>query len=172
MTAGGGLTIASRGKCRWVGRAGILPARPHLPQWTRYLALTVSFLGLQLVWSCEMSRVRAIFISLQPLQSPMIPLKGSRAMAASRARNPLDYSFSQADLQFLLASGRPLPPLARDQQEYDVGRLSRRTFVGPHRPTPRRRPLGRLQVTPRQAEAVHHCRLRLDELVRHDARVE
>ncbi|POY73600.1 hypothetical protein BMF94_3133 [Rhodotorula taiwanensis] len=71
MTAGGGLTIASRGKCRWVGRAGILPARPHLPQWTRYLALTVSFLGLQLVWSCEMSRAAPFLLSLGISKSMM-----------------------------------------------------------------------------------------------------
>lgn len=61
MTGAGGLTLgggasAGRTHCRWVGRAGVLAARPHLPQWTRYFALTVCYTGLQLIWTCEMAR--------------------------------------------------------------------------------------------------------------------
>ncbi|GAA5987039.1 hypothetical protein JCM10908_001002 [Rhodotorula pacifica] len=72
MTGGGGLTLGgSHGKCRWVGRAGILSARPHLPQWTRYLALNVSFLGVVLVWSCEMARASPFLLSLGVSKSMM-----------------------------------------------------------------------------------------------------
>ncbi|EGU12923.1 hypothetical protein RTG_00964 [Rhodotorula toruloides ATCC 204091] len=62
---------ASRGRSRWVGRAGVLSHRPLLPEWVRFLALTVSLLGLQLVWSCEMSQASPFLLSLGVSKSMM-----------------------------------------------------------------------------------------------------
>lgn len=47
-------SIKRRGKSRWIGRSKIL--KPDSPAWCKYLVLTVSMLGLQLVWSCEMAQ--------------------------------------------------------------------------------------------------------------------
>lgn len=43
-------------KSRWVGRAAILKQYPRCSEWMRLLALTISFLGVQLVWSCQMAQ--------------------------------------------------------------------------------------------------------------------
>ncbi|GAA5902876.1 hypothetical protein JCM6882_009150 [Rhodosporidiobolus microsporus] len=61
----------SGGRSRWVGRADILPTRPEAPQWARFLVLTVSFLGLQLVWSCEMAQASPFLLSLGVSKSMM-----------------------------------------------------------------------------------------------------
>lgn len=60
-SGGGG---GSHTRSRWVGRAAILPSFPHAPQWIRQLALTISMLGLQLVWSCEMAQASPYLLSL------------------------------------------------------------------------------------------------------------
>lgn len=40
-----------------MGRAAIIiPHLPQAPPFARYAALTISMLGLQLVWSCEMAQ--------------------------------------------------------------------------------------------------------------------
>lgn len=43
-------------RTRWVGRSTILPGWPAAPQWVRFLALTLCFVGVQLLWSCEMAQ--------------------------------------------------------------------------------------------------------------------
>lgn len=56
-------------RSRWVGRASVLGgsagagARAR-PDWLKHLALTVAMLGLQLVWSCEMSQASPYLLSL------------------------------------------------------------------------------------------------------------
>lgn len=60
------------GRNQWVGRPTILGWAGHsVPQWARYLVLTVSFLGLQLVWSCEMAQASPYLLSLGVSKSMM-----------------------------------------------------------------------------------------------------
>ncbi|GAA5822156.1 hypothetical protein JCM11251_004876 [Rhodosporidiobolus azoricus] len=72
MTGLGAIPSSSGGgRSRWVGRADILPTRPDAPQWLRFLVLTVQLLGLQLVWSCEMSQASPFLLSLGVSKSMM-----------------------------------------------------------------------------------------------------
>jgi solute carrier family 45, member 1/2/4 len=49
----------------------ILPYVPHAPHALRFLVLTVSMLGLQLVWSCEMAQASPYLLSLGVSKSHM-----------------------------------------------------------------------------------------------------
>lgn len=51
-----GVSLRARGRTRWVGRSAILAQFPLAPAWLRYLSLTISFVGIQLLWSCEMAQ--------------------------------------------------------------------------------------------------------------------
>ncbi|GAA5944417.1 uncharacterized protein JCM15063_000948 [Sporobolomyces koalae] len=61
---------ASR-RLRWVGRSAVLPTHPHAPTWLKNLAITSSFFGLQLVWSCEMAQASPFLLSLGVSKSMM-----------------------------------------------------------------------------------------------------
>jgi hypothetical protein len=129
MTGGGGLTLASatsHGKCRWVGRAGILSTRPHLPQWIRYLAVTVS---------CGPAKWQGkhTFPSLPPLAIRFISRGADRALETFTCRaSPfllsLGVSKSMMSVVFLAGplSGLIVQPLVGVLSDGCKSRLGRR----------------------------------------------
>jgi hypothetical protein len=123
-----------RARSRWVGRPAILPSAPDAPQWLRYLAVTISMLGLQLVWSCEMAQASPYLLSLGVSKSMMaiVFLAGSCS----------SFYASSSSSNF----------------------LSRRTAVRPHCTAPCRCPLRLMQVLVRPPPPIHHRRLCCDEL--------
>ncbi|GAA5882172.1 hypothetical protein JCM16303_002262 [Sporobolomyces ruberrimus] len=62
---------ASGNRSRWVGRSSVLHSHPQAPKWLKNLALTSSFFGLQLVWSCEMAQASPFLLSLGVSKSMM-----------------------------------------------------------------------------------------------------
>ncbi|GAA5975120.1 hypothetical protein JCM5350_000140 [Sporobolomyces pararoseus] len=72
MAGSSGLSIShpTSFKSRWVGRSAILPGHTA-PKWVGLLALTSSFFGLQLVWSCEMAQASPFLLSLGVSKSMM-----------------------------------------------------------------------------------------------------
>ncbi|GAA6058853.1 hypothetical protein JCM10212_002797 [Sporobolomyces blumeae] len=65
------MSTAQRTRTRWVGRSSILPSSPRAPRWLKFLVLTSSFFGLQLVWSCEMAQASPFLLSLGVSKSAM-----------------------------------------------------------------------------------------------------
>lgn len=119
---------ASRGRSRWVGRAGILSHRPLLPEWVRFLALTICLLGLQLVWACEMSQ------GAWPAshEVPSFPTYTHHVFAASPFLLSLGVSKSMMSVVFLAGplSGlivQPLVGVLSDGCKSSLGR--RRPFI-------------------------------------------
>ncbi|GAA5953409.1 hypothetical protein JCM3765_005030 [Sporobolomyces pararoseus] len=72
MTGSSSLSLShpTPAKSRWVGRSAILPGHTA-PKWVGLLALTSSFFGLQLVWSCEMAQASPFLLSLGVSKSMM-----------------------------------------------------------------------------------------------------
>ncbi|SCV70975.1 BQ2448_3737 [Microbotryum intermedium] len=51
-------------RSRWVGRAAVLPTSPFASQTLKLIVVSLSMLGLQLVWSCEMAQASPYLLSL------------------------------------------------------------------------------------------------------------
>lgn len=111
----------------------ILPTTPQAPQWLRFLVLTISFLGLQLVWSCEMAQASPYLLSLGVSKSHMaiVFLAGEFARLTDGAP-PLSFRDARADS---LTPGRA-GPLSGLIVQPVVGVLSDgcRSFLGRRRP--------------------------------------
>ncbi|KDE07787.1 hypothetical protein MVLG_01886 [Microbotryum lychnidis-dioicae p1A1 Lamole] len=57
-------TPTRRTRSRWVGRAAVLPTSPFASQTLKLIVVSLSMLGLQLVWSCEMAQASPYLLSL------------------------------------------------------------------------------------------------------------
>jgi hypothetical protein len=128
LMSGGSATFppARRARARWVGRSIILPQYPNAPQYWRYLALTISMFGLQLVWSCEMSQGECAG------RTPCDAAAHSRLVAASPYLLSLGLSKSMMAIVFLAGplSGlivQPVVGVLSDGCRSSMGR--RRPFI-------------------------------------------
>lgn len=118
-------------RSRWVGRSSILgQSDDALPDWMRFAVLTISFVGVQLLWSCEMAQG----------EHPCPSRHRSHSNATIR-------SFS-------------LSHLARIVEICHVVRLHGRPPLRIDRSATRRRPFRLLPLEIRTTEALHLWRLR------------
>ncbi|GAA6010028.1 hypothetical protein JCM11491_005835 [Sporobolomyces phaffii] len=58
-------------RSRWVGRSTLLPGHPFAPPAIKYIAVTSSFFGLQLIWAAEMAQASPFLLSLGVSKSMM-----------------------------------------------------------------------------------------------------